>query len=736
MMGYTIIKERAKPYQVLEMEFKGTPSDSVSREKLAKVLVELVLFDLELDTVVNCVTHFTAKYPHMFCSVLDALQARNNTSGGVETALHYLETEKLKSSATCNPPGHTGNSSITTRSGNNHRPHQSSSTTSGDHKVANAAREHMSTQRISPETKRLLNIPTHPGISGSTSSSTSGGYYTPLGSGSTGSANHIASESKYVPTQGTSSEMNQAQYGTSSSAASNNLTIASEEYHTPHGSANTTPNANRKVANANFYCDPKDLPPPDVDETPSVDFESVMPHVNPSSDQDDVGLIPGSTGLGYRNPPEAKVNTVQVRKDAVGDQQNLVSPPSGNLPYRHHDAFAVGSTPQGNFVQRGPTGQPYQGYQGECGQRYQGESGQCYQGESAQHFQGESAQHYQRESGQHYQEESGQHYQEESGQCYQGESGQPYLGGSGQHYQGTSNQPYHGVTTQIPAASTNNRDSQHTTHPGVSSSNYLAPHSGGFSSFSKQHSVPSDSGLTTLNTSGPISLPVTPEEKRTRPFSSDKTSDYVNWPPLTSENTALVVVTKTPATVGATNTTATAPMCDTVPLVDKSQPSGTRDSKFGKMDLKSMRKNLVKISEVREKTTEANRTTYQNVDDFPLRTPPTAAVVGDCTIPEKNPVPLPRSKPLAGMDYQARDRSSAQSKGHFKWWQCAFCQTVNKAANSNCVNCMQDLGNLAYAMGYCRQCSLQVLISDEKKHDICYCPRCKTVLSHARTTVI
>jgi len=50
------------------------------------------------------------------------------------------------------------------------------------------------------------------------------------------------------------------------------------------------------------HIDPaKDLPPPDINES-YVNFTSVH-HINPSSEYDDEQLIPGSTHLGYRNPP-------------------------------------------------------------------------------------------------------------------------------------------------------------------------------------------------------------------------------------------------------------------------------------------------------------------------------------------------------------------------------------------------------------------------------------------------
>ena len=73
-MGYMVIKDCRKPhYKAVVMEFKADPSEPSVRKKIVKVLVDLVLFDFELDALVECVRQCNGKY-HSKCSILDALE--------------------------------------------------------------------------------------------------------------------------------------------------------------------------------------------------------------------------------------------------------------------------------------------------------------------------------------------------------------------------------------------------------------------------------------------------------------------------------------------------------------------------------------------------------------------------------------------------------------------------------------------------------------------------------------
>ena len=65
--------------------------------KLAKVLVNLILFEIELDTLAKCIDE--CKFE---CTIMDALKARRNTSGGVNEAVGYLYNHSKKESMSIN----------------------------------------------------------------------------------------------------------------------------------------------------------------------------------------------------------------------------------------------------------------------------------------------------------------------------------------------------------------------------------------------------------------------------------------------------------------------------------------------------------------------------------------------------------------------------------------------------------------------------------------------------------
>ena len=73
----------------LEMKLK----EGVNSDRLAKIVVDLVMFDLEVDALVQCVNEYAQRYGDT-CTILDALQARKTTNFEI-----YEEIHKLKQNA-------------------------------------------------------------------------------------------------------------------------------------------------------------------------------------------------------------------------------------------------------------------------------------------------------------------------------------------------------------------------------------------------------------------------------------------------------------------------------------------------------------------------------------------------------------------------------------------------------------------------------------------------------------
>ena len=92
-MGYVVTaSDRTKitPMKMCLKEPKNLRNHD-HRVRLARVLVDLVLFDFELDTLVQCINEYCRRMkPGCYCTIMDAWEARKNTSGGVESVLGYL----------------------------------------------------------------------------------------------------------------------------------------------------------------------------------------------------------------------------------------------------------------------------------------------------------------------------------------------------------------------------------------------------------------------------------------------------------------------------------------------------------------------------------------------------------------------------------------------------------------------------------------------------------------------
>ena len=94
-MGYSPVYRKVtglKEEPIVKMILKN-PNNLLQQDhktKLAKVLVDLVLFDFELTTLQDCIFGMRQSRPGLNYTIMDAWKARKNTSGGVECAINYL----------------------------------------------------------------------------------------------------------------------------------------------------------------------------------------------------------------------------------------------------------------------------------------------------------------------------------------------------------------------------------------------------------------------------------------------------------------------------------------------------------------------------------------------------------------------------------------------------------------------------------------------------------------------
>ena len=100
-MGYDVpFSDKAKA-TIVKMQLKEPKNlfDPKHRAKLAWVLVDLILFDFELDILLNCISEHRKLKPGRECTIMDAWKARKNTSGGVQCALDYLHNNLSSNTA-------------------------------------------------------------------------------------------------------------------------------------------------------------------------------------------------------------------------------------------------------------------------------------------------------------------------------------------------------------------------------------------------------------------------------------------------------------------------------------------------------------------------------------------------------------------------------------------------------------------------------------------------------------
>ena len=93
-MGYIC----AAPFSLEIKQMKLREPKNLRKEfckrRLARVLVDLVLFDFELDILVKCIIEYRKLEPGSYCNIMDAWNARKNTCGGVQIALDYLHCSR------------------------------------------------------------------------------------------------------------------------------------------------------------------------------------------------------------------------------------------------------------------------------------------------------------------------------------------------------------------------------------------------------------------------------------------------------------------------------------------------------------------------------------------------------------------------------------------------------------------------------------------------------------------
>ena len=98
-MGYIIPgSDKAKP-TLVKMQLKEPKKLVTQKPNLARVLVDLVLFDFELSTLVECITEYRKLRHGLDCSIMEAWEARKNTVGGCEGAVAYLRKKCINPSS-------------------------------------------------------------------------------------------------------------------------------------------------------------------------------------------------------------------------------------------------------------------------------------------------------------------------------------------------------------------------------------------------------------------------------------------------------------------------------------------------------------------------------------------------------------------------------------------------------------------------------------------------------------
>jgi len=571
-MGYRVVKDGGKPhYQIFTMEYKGNLSELSIRKKVAKLVVDLVLFDLELTTILQCIQQHNQKYPKLPCTIIDALEARKRTQGGVVKAMEHLRH-------------------ITSSSG----------TESGD-------------------------------------------------------------------------------YGTPLSSFTKNTNTTHEQ---AHGHKD----------NLFPRIDPaKDLPPPDIDD-PSVNFTSVMPHTNPSSDFDDDKLIPESTHLGYRNPPETKHN-----------------------PLAGHGPTADLQTTTGGFV---PNYSP-QIAASTC-TKYP--SPMVASSHERDKFTG------QRSGVSRYDRRKQPPYEMQD-DLSQGVTQSYYLRSTSQ----VSGDGLRSLPTNNSIGSTTGKT---TTRNLASIDNQLTATGG---TYVRQKSMPFVPSNDETNITFTTSPPIAPVNSMTTNTSNTCTPVVYGHVPLCEPVSNTTTIDREPT--ATTTTASTAPKHGKLDLANLRKKTKEVTANFNiqvpdpppqreKPDIVILKDHLDKkratVEGINVKSAPSSNN-YINYDELSQQMPKPKPM--DRNPLNKRPAPTPRSsKESTSNPAVAQIESLNPSGEHVEYWQCAVCVMVNEAKHNNCKKCQSNRGYLSVSNAYCSFCNLLVFISEQKLHATSTCPMCQEKL--------
>ena len=439
------------------------------------------------------------------------------------------------------------------------------------------------------------------------------------------------------------------------------------------------------------------LPPPDYGEGDG--FELVTHHINPSShiDDDDTQIIKDSTQLGYRNPPEAKSQVMphrlQPRPDPVGYYYG------DHRPLDYH----------GDPDWQQPTSMPLQTSPNR-GDKL-----------DKTHF-------------------------EISGQ----DQDQPVdtRGLQRNEFQNGNVRPPN-VTLQDDAGETSGLHSL----PSVPSGNVDQIRSSPcvYKRQASTDSTPSDSSLTGGSERiAPIATDTTTSSNQLAvsnsypvllayvPLTDQPTPELSQAPP----NTRYGLITLSHLSGYKRRKEVTQTIVPTGGVGSHSQTTGnyvnaeipfqgvsytTNKPVLGRTDLTSLRNRLEKTKEEREKTiggkVNEKDKDYCNASEFPHYMAKNPVIINNPA--SKKPLAAPQAVMPARQASVDTGISTASSKRSYQLWQCAHCQTVNKAQHTSCEKCKLPCGKMADRSILCESCHLMIfipLIRDFK--DVC-CPRCK-----------
>ena len=664
-------KAKVEPKEILVKMYLKEPKNLLQRNhriKLAKILVELVLFDFELGILEECIFKVRQSMPGLNCTILDAWEARKKTGDGVEGAISYFY--------------------------NKNRP--TTNTSGGTEAAAGYRYRNPPANNVSERPKN-----------------TSGGVNAVVDNfRKNAPADNIVEQPR----------------NTSGGAQA----VAGYAQHNPPANNVTEPPV-----------DPSTLPPPDlggIDE-----FESVPPHINPSShfDDDDNQLIKDSTQLGYRNPPVAGNLKPVADSTAYPPVTEGYTPPdwlptdtSSATPVvasfnRGHKFDEVSNAPQGqctnarlgNQSQYGNAQPPNVSAFSSNTVTTVGSHSQAPPPTSSSAAASSNRGH----------KIDITHPEESSTSAFsQGQYANTHLGNELQY----GNTAITGPLRSLPSVPISIPPTD-----GSDAGTQLAslPHH----KLNKQKSMPNDgslSGNMAAVATGPTNsnklavsdnIPVmadvpltdrpTPEASQAPP-TADSKYGKTNLNYLKGKLQHKKVVTQTVVQTGGavTHPQLTSDYVNVKTLVEGT-PDTTNKPNVGKPDLTSLRSRLEKTKEEREKATKKGD--YYNLSDISTYVPENPVTIKNPA--DKKPMAVRRTKAPANL--ASSNTHSASSKITYKLWQCAHCQKINEVHHTSCERCKLPPGKMADRSYFCDFCQMMIFIPPRKDFKDTSCPRCYQV---------